>query len=188
MTVFGYINGQLGTSETEQLNRLLGERDYDRLVVESDSLKTPSEWEKLEADLKLNDVVVIFNLQTLGTSLTKLGRRLERLAESQVRLISLEEGLDTSEPISFYETTELILTTERERRKTRMNVAISQHEGLWGRPTIDQEVIDCIQSLAKENNYSIRGIAMRCQVSVGTAHKYVTEYKKDDGMETKAHS
>lgn len=178
MTMFAYVNAHPGVNETEQLTGLLGHDSYDHVLVESNSGKAPSEWERLESGLKPMDVVVVFSLQTLGTSLIALGNRINSLSKQQVRLISIEEGLDTANQMSFYSAIQLAMINERTARKNRMDLAISQHKGSWGRPAVDEEVINCIESLAKKEAYSIREIARICNVSVGTAHKYVTEYRK----------
>lgn len=174
MAIYGYIKRNYPVPTAEQLTAIVT-HECDELFIDSDEFNASSELEKLHKIITFDDQVIIYDIRVLFKGLKELKKLFELFEEKNIRLISINDGIDTKENKSFLEHTLLIIQTEEEYRSQYIKYRIDQGraEGKrHGRPSLDQETIKKIQFLFNNKKYSLREISRICNVSLGTVHKY----------------
>lgn len=135
---------------------------------------------EIVATLESGDQLVIYELRCLGKSIIQLADFLAELNEKGIQLIVVKKG-DAYGDVTDSAYVEMILRiAEMEkliiRERTTKGLQEARRKGrVGGRPKISQETIEQIRFLYNNNRYTLRQIAEECNISLGTAYKYVQE-------------
>lgn len=130
--------------------------------------------------LDSGDELVVYELRCLGKSIIQLAEFLSDLKERNIQLIVVKKGAAYSD-IKDAPYVEMILKiAEMEkmiiRERTTKGLQEARRKGrVGGRPKISEETIEQIRYLYNNNRYTLRQIAEECNISLGTAYKYVQE-------------
>ncbi|MBP1039415.1 recombinase family protein [Vagococcus sp. BWB3-3] len=178
MASYGYIKK---TSEMtkiiEQVNTI---SQYEVANIFIDDDNTSVEFQVLYESLEKGDSLVITSLSVFEQTLRQLEELFLKLHELNIRLIIVNEGIDTSESSSSNYFRIMLDLVQMEKvvakQLTLKRMAKARENGIvGGRPSLAQKVIDEIIYLRKQHKKSIRQIASECDVSVGSVYKYVTQ-------------
>lgn len=175
MGVYGYVRKDFPFRTIEQLEALW-RYDCDEIVIEEHDLKKDQELETLLSKIHINDVLVVASLEVFGKNLKKMATVFNILQAKKIQLISSVDDLDTSETPTFYNVFKIIATTDencRVQKEQQKTITKSKTKAFIGRPRINGEKISRIQELHRETDKTLREIAKECEVSLGTAHKYI---------------
>lgn len=175
MTVFGYARKGYPSEITTQINQLMC-HTCDKIFVENMNFDEDDEQKKLINELLPEDVVVVASLVVFGKTLRELTVLFEILFDKNIRVISLEDQIDSHHHYSFREIALALCEVDSKfkSQNTKQRLAISKRLGKsLGRPTISDEKIEKIQRLHRQQRMSYREISECCQVSIGSVHKYL---------------
>ncbi|MBE9388746.1 recombinase family protein [Vagococcus salmoninarum] len=123
--------------------------------------------------------LVIKTLEDVGLQLVQMIPALEVLKKQRKDIFFLEQGLTNQLPNAVYN--ELLFEYAQSEKKIMSQRTIhgindAKKKGIkHGRPRINEEIIKKIQSLSRKQNWSYREIAIICDVSLASVHKYVNE-------------
>ncbi|MGY3747812.1 recombinase family protein [Vagococcus salmoninarum] len=101
MATYGYVRKNFPTSEVEQLTKLLT-YNCDELFFEGKSLLETSELKAMIEKLEKNDLVVVTHLHVFGQELQHLRPVISFFQENGIRLISIDDQVDTNRDSFFY--------------------------------------------------------------------------------------
>lgn len=184
MTIYGYAY----TTEdkdylAEQLENI-GTFGCDTVILEpaaQDSGSLPhKELDMLLDKVTAGDQIVIYQLVCLGKSVIQLADLLVELKEKEVALKILKKDpvlAQLDEDVYLYmleKIAQMEKTIIRERTSRGLEEA-RRHGRIGGRPKISQETVERIRFLYHNNKYTLRQIAEECNISLGTAYKYIQE-------------
>ncbi|WP_314065614.1 recombinase family protein [uncultured Vagococcus sp.] len=175
MTVFGYARKGYPSEITTQINQLMCYA-CDKIFVENMNFDEDEEQKKLVSELLPEDVVVVVSLAVFGKTLRELTVFFDVLFDKKIRVISLEDKIDSHHHYSFREIAIALseVDSKFKSQNTKQRLAISKSLGKsLGRPTISDEKIEKIQQLHRQKRMSYREISDFCQVSIGSVHKYL---------------
>lgn len=169
MTVFGYmrING-------EPVN-IDGYEECELLFVDALKAEEYSQLDQLLRIIEKEDVIIVKNLSVFELELGKMRRLIEILQNEKIRLISIDDHIDTDKNCQFYENLLTIGQVNEKVRgiKAKRRIARSKAIGVQiGRPKIDMTLVEKIKYYVHNEKLSMRATAEICQVSLGTVHKY----------------
>lgn len=179
MTIYAYIRKDYPESLEEQIKKI-NDFKYDKLIIEDNALDNHQELEKLLASLLERDYLIISDMRVFSYSLKALKKIYVKLQEKEVTLVSINEHIDTSKSPNFFHDMIRILESDEKHRKYLVNINITRarNDGrIGGRPTISSDTIEKIQYLYIHEKLTLREIAEKCDISLGTAYKYA---KRDD--------
>lgn len=190
MTIYGYARIAMDeTFITTQMNALKNYK-YDKIYIES---LVPDESNSKELNhllecVEKGDQIVIYDFSVLGKNLTGLAEIITFLEEKEVELILAATNINTDQkqPFSLNEMIHYFSSIEKAvmRENTLRGLDYARKQGkIGGRPTIDQAVIDHIIHLHKNKGYSLKRISEECNISIGSVHKYVQQYKNKHPQE-----
>ncbi len=150
----------------------------------------------LMADLRPDDVLVIWKLDRLGRSLQHLVTMVQQLMENNIGLCSLNDPLDTTNPQGrlifniFASLSEFERDIIRERTQAGLNAARARGRR-GGRPKgLSQaaEATACAaETLYKENKLSIMQICNQLNITKSTLYKYLRHRNVDIAYHKKRH-
>lgn len=173
MTTFGYINGELTEKileafKKEGVNKLLVNGNYG---LEEDTIEFLN---GIISKLSHSDKLVIYDFSNLKLTLTELTSFFRSLKEKKVdlKIINKDEAFSTMSDSEFIEFIEDLSKENQEVMKNRAQASANRHKRS-GRPKISQETIDRINYLRHEKQYTLKDISIICNVSIGTAYKYL---------------
>ncbi|WP_314062736.1 recombinase family protein [uncultured Vagococcus sp.] len=178
MASYGYIKK---TSEMakiiEQVNTI---SQYEVANIFIDDETSSVEFQVLYESLTKGDSLVITSLSVFEQTLRQLEEFFLKLQELNIRLIIVNEGIDTNESCFSHYCRIMLSLVQMEKEVAKQltfkRMAKARENGIvGGRPSLDQKVIDEIIYLRKQHKKSIRQIANECDVSVGSVYKYVTQ-------------
>lgn len=155
---------------------MLGAYKCEEVFIEETELASSNELERLSHILQPEDQLLVYDLRAFAKGVKEFKKLLEQLKEHEIRLISLQDKLDTAVMPHFYESVLLVLDMEEKHRKYLIRTSLEQAklEGrMTGRPRVEDEIISKIVFLFEKKGKSMREIAEICQVSLGTVHKYI---------------
>lgn len=174
--IYGYIRRdelrRLTDQETE-----LRKWHCDVIFIEESSLQIEVELAVLVRQLTAEDTIVVQSLSAFGKRLHQLTKILIDFNLKSVRLISILEGIDTQKNREFFDNCQAIFEMDSYCRSelTKQSLDRARQEGqILGRPRISPDIEEKIKHLHFHHQLSIRAIADRCQVSIGTVHKYIS--------------
>lgn len=191
MAVYAYVRKEFPVETIKQLQLILT-HNCDNVFVEEQLFSKEEELKKMLELLQPKDTVVIFSLLVFGKSQQELVPILTFFLNSDVRLVSISDRIDSENQPDFYSQLirfakfEQTIVTYQLKEKGQQELEIATDEELeWGRPTITSEKIKRIQFLYQNRNVTFREIAADCEVSLGTVHKYVKALKTDKSEKSK---
>jgi len=180
MKVIGYAGTTITDDHTsEQLNKLkqfgCHEFYHDTYSIEDDERHT---LESVVARMQPGDMLVVTELHRIGKTTRQLTELTELLKNKQIHLVSLQEGIDTSQSMGsiYFNLMEGLAVMERSLIKERTLVGLNnaRKKGkIGGRPKIDPKTVKKIRHLYYEKKETIQFISTKCNVSVGTCYKYI---------------
>lgn len=175
MKIYGYARKDYPIETTKQLKMLIT-MNCDEVVIEEPLFFEKKELEGLMNKMQPKDTLIVYDLLVFGQEIVKFERIIHTLSKSNIRLISVNNHIDTETDDSFFNnvTTLNAMHLELIKYKTKNNIAKARKRGVKvGRPKIEAETISKIRYLHEQKKYSLRKIAEECAVSVGTVYKYV---------------
>lgn len=132
--------------------------------------------------LQPGDEVVIYELKSFGKTVIQLASFIDNLTKKQIHLTLIKKesfmaDLTDEQFLSIlYELAEIDSFVISER--TSKGIRIAKQSGrVAGRPKLSDGKIKHIKYLYKSGGYTLREIAEECDVSLGTAYKYVNKEK-----------
>ncbi len=179
MAVYGYVRNDISCPTVDQFSAI---REYEcrEVFLEVGEVKEDTELRRLLTVVAPGDTVVTTAVFVLGKTLSHLFAFLEKLRERQVRFVSVQEGIDSAETYEFFHYLALLTYNERETKRVlaRQSIELSRRKGVQiGRPALSDETIKKIETMYNDRK-TLREIAAECDISLGSAHKYVVELKQ----------
>ena len=177
MTVYAYLRKDYPETLFLQMEKMKDYRCEDCLV-ETDSRTPHRELDEMLSNSKKGDKLIVSNLRVFLMTTKELAKLMNRLSEKKIQLISIDDGVDIFTSGDFGFILNVVVNMEKEvgRYKIKDKMVKASSKGkVWGRPQIDKEKIELMNFLYADNKLSMRQIAEKCEVSLGTVHKYVTK-------------
>lgn len=180
MTRFGYASkdypGKEYPREITQQVKYLSLSKCEYIYIEDYGFEKTRELNELLANLKEKDTLIVHDLQVLGKKKAQLDRLLFELNKKRIQLMSQFKTFDMADDGHFYNVTHQLYDVAKtcERESIKKKLLITQNNGtILGRPKVDIEVRKKIQTLYNTGKWTMREIALFCDVSLGTVFKYV---------------
>ncbi len=131
-------------------------------------------------NLSAGDQVIFYDLSCIGKSVIQLSDFLNYLSTKGINLVILDKGIGDKEVSDEAYIQMLLKVADMEKeiirdRTTRGLQKARKNGRVGGRPKISNETIEQIRYLYNNNRYTLREIAEECNISLGTAYKYVQE-------------
>ena len=128
--------------------------------------------------LKKGDELVVYELKSLGKSITQLANFFMFLDKKGVKLTFISKCKNYPEVTNKQFIDLIIELADMESfiisDRTTKGIQIARRSGrIGGRPRISEEKIKEIRYLYHHKSYTLRKIAEECDVSLGTAYKYI---------------
>lgn len=139
-------------------------------------------FEKLLANCKKEDVIILPSLLVLGSYIETIESFLISCEEKQINLICIKEKIDSRQQKDFLRNTISLMSaiSKIENFKIKQMMVKSKSDVVkYGRPPISEKKIEKIRHLHNNKVLTLREIAIACNVSVGTAFKYATKSQVD---------
>ncbi|WP_314062324.1 recombinase family protein [uncultured Vagococcus sp.] len=182
MVRYGYVREGYPIKEVIQLQEVL-KCNCEEVIIESGETTTYKKLTGLMSRMSAGDKIIMYNLQVFGTGLKKLKVFLLYLEQHGLHLQSIKDDVDTEVDHQFFKVCQLILNTDEKNASYCIRKSLDKARSMGkeiGRPTIDAEIVKEIQHLFVHERQSLRSIADKCQVSLGTVHKYTRLTKQVD--------
>ncbi len=179
MAIYGYVRNDIPCPTVEQY-AVLSEYECQEVFLEVGEVKDDTELRRLLAVVHPGDTVITTAVSVLGKTLSHLYLFLETLREHEVRFVSVQEGIDSEKNHEFFHYLALLIHNERETKRllARQSIELSRSKGVQiGRPALSDETIQKIEIMYNDRK-TLREIAAACDISLGSAHKYVVELKQ----------
>lgn len=182
MKRIGYVYGLYDDEYVKKQYRALQREELDTILIEEnsqvDTAKNNKVLDEIIITLKPGDQLVVYELECIGKAIVQLGIFLENLRKKQIELIVLNKKVLSEEISDFLYSEMIIRISEAEKsviseRTTRGLEAARRKGRIGGRPKVSEDTIKKIRYLYKNQSYTLREIAEECNVSLGTAYKYV---------------
>ena len=170
-----YVNEQIEALQSFNIDTVNVEEEANEGIAQSDDVL-----KEIVTTLTAGDQLVVYELRCLGKSIIQLAEFLGELKEKNIKLVVVKKGAAYSD-IDDAPYVEMILKiAEMEkmiiRERTTKGLQEARRKGrVGGRPKISEETIEQIRFLYNNNRYTLRQIAEECNISLGTAYKYVQE-------------
>ncbi len=170
-----YVKEQIEGLKSVNIETVTVEEEMNEGISQNDDVL-----KEIVATLGSGDELVVYELRCLGKSIIQLAEFLAELKEKNIQLVVVKKGAAYSD-IDDAPYVEMILKiAEMEkmiiRERTTKGLQEARRKGrVGGRPKISEETIEQIRFLYNNNRYTLRQIAEECNISLGTAYKYVQE-------------
>ncbi len=170
-----YVKEQIEGLKSVNIETVTVEEELNEGISQNDDVL-----KEIVATLNSGDELVVYELRCLGKSIIQLAEFLAELKEKNIQLVVVKKGTAYSD-IADGPYVEMILKiAEMEkmiiRERTTKGLQEARRKGrVGGRPKISEETIEQIRFLYNNNRYTLRQIAEECNISLGTAYKYVQE-------------
>ncbi|MBP1040046.1 recombinase family protein [Vagococcus sp. BWB3-3] len=174
MALYGYIRKNYPTKTIDQL-KVMTSYACTEIFIEDEAFRADEQLINLLDTIQVEDQVVIYSLESFAKRLKDLGKILSMMKQKNIRLISLKEKIDTLHSADFYTHALLLIDFQAEYTGDLIKRGLQQSKldgKTFGRPTINENVVDKIQVLLNSKKMTMREVAEACQVSLGTVHKY----------------
>jgi DNA invertase Pin-like site-specific DNA recombinase len=179
--IIGYARVSTNKQNTDMQIDSLKSYGCEKIYVEkaSGSTKDRTELLALFKQLRKGDNLVIYKLDRLGRSLKDLISIVNTLADLQVSLVSISDGIDTTTPVGrftfniFASIAEFERDVIRERTLEGLKAARSRGR-IGGRPSgFSRKVLDKIEDVCilYQNKVSVSDICKRQNISSATLYK-----------------
>ena len=170
-----YVKEQIEGLKSVNIETVTVEEELNEGISQNDDVL-----KEIVATLNSGDELVVYELRCLGKSIIQLAEFLAELKEKNIQLVVVKKGAAYSD-IADGPYVEMILKiADMEkmiiRERTTKGLQEARRKGrVGGRPKISEETIEQIRFLYNNNRYTLRQIAEECNISLGTAYKYVQE-------------
>lgn len=170
MERIGYVFSSLDYTYTEEQFSVIQSFGIKKIIIDEEEI----------SNLKKGDELIVYELKSLGKSITQLAPFFAYLDKNDIKLTILSKNYDypnLSNKQMLNIITELadmesFIISER----TTKGIQKARRSGrIGGRPKIPDETIEKIKYLYHSQSYTLRKIAEECNVSLGTAYKYIQE-------------
>ncbi|MBO0477386.1 recombinase family protein [Vagococcus sp. DIV0080] len=183
MKRYGYIRESSELTISEQMTQLAC-YDCDFLWIDKGKKNSDKELKKLlsscvEAAKKEKLMIVIANLTVFEKTLKQFLPIITYLKLNHIELVSLDEGINTEETMDVLTVVSAVQDMDEKVKSklTKDALRLKKEEGIsLGRPKIAEETIERIYHLYKQH-YSLREISDLTEVSLGSVHKYIKNYR-----------
>ncbi|MGX4685717.1 recombinase family protein [Vagococcus sp. JNUCC 83] len=170
-----YVREQIDGLNSLNIETVSIEKETNEEISQSDTVLTD-----IVENLESGDQLVVYELRCLGKSVIQLAEFLGQLKDKGIGLVVVKKGEAYSDidDAAYLEMVLKIAEMEKLiiRERTTKGLQEARRKGrVGGRPKISQETIDQIRFLYNNNRYTLRQIAEECNISLGTAYKYVQE-------------
>ncbi|MBP1041145.1 hypothetical protein I6N95_09025 [Vagococcus sp. BWB3-3] len=166
-----YFNTELGDSEQTQLLAILKKEGItNKKIISMRSLNNDGSINDLLHALDCSKELWVYNYRSLSLTIFEFSKLCTVLEKNQIALRFINEK-DT-----FLDVFQLVIVQEKAVASKRVKASARKTRkinGAWGRPAIDSDIKKKIYHLYHVEKKTIREVARECQVSVGTASKYV---------------
>ena len=170
METIGYVYSSLDDSYIKEQIEALKNFGVKKIILEEEEINF----------LKKGDALVVYELRSLGKTVNQLAIFFTYLKKMSIDLVVIKKGAafkNTTDKqyfnlISEMAEMESFIISER----TTKGIQMARRSGrVGGRPKISEEVIEEIRYLYHNQSYTLREIAEKCDVSLGTAYKYIQD-------------
>ena len=182
MRKVGYVYGLCEAEYIKIQQQALNQLELDTIVIEEATMKDSAQHDEVLKEvigvLNAGDKLFIYELGCLGKTIVQLGDFLEELLTKEVELVVINKK-NSLKKITDKLYMELILNVSdiektTIRRRTNKGIEKARNQGrVGGRPRISEKTIKQIHYLYHNQSYTLREIAEECDVSLGTAYKYI---------------
>lgn len=176
MACYGYLRNDYPVPLSQQIEQILSIK-CDKVYVESLDISDHSQLELLRLKLVEKDTVAVPDLRVLTLPLNYLSELLMEFGSKNIRIISVGDKMDSEKPLLLCEAFAIYSSLE----KMQMEITEIQrktNEKEIGRPRISPKVINEIQFLYNNQGLTMREIADKTNVSLGTVFKYSNLYEE----------
>lgn len=167
-----YIKEQFDALENLSLETICYEKEGSKKITQNDDVL-----EEVVSVLESGDQIIVYELRCLGKPIIQLGDFLKRLQERGIILVVINKGRNIQE-LSDEMVTNLVINISLSEKtiikdRTTRGLEFARREGrIGGRPRVSKETIDEIYELYHNQALTLREVAEKCEVSIGTAYKY----------------
>lgn len=182
MKIIGYARTTIADDDLDTQIKVLSDYGCDDIYQESFNVTNDtsviSELETVLNSLAASDTLVICRLNRLGRSTRQLTELTQTFKGSGIHLVSLDEEIDTREPMGeiYFKLMNGLAAMECDLIKERTLIGLDnarKNGKIGGRPKIDARTIKKIRHLYHKKKETIQFISSKCNVSVGTCYKYI---------------
>lgn len=186
MRKVGYILGICEADYIRIQKQALEQLELDTIVVEESTKELDQNDEILKeviGVLEAGDKIFVYELGCLGKTIVQLGDFLEELLIKKIELVIVNKKT-CSKKITDKLYMELIINVSDVekatiRMRTTKGIEKARSQGrIGGRPKISEKTVKQIHYLYHNQSYTLREIAEECDVSLGTAYKYIHANEK----------
>ena len=172
MERIGYVYSSLDDTYIKKQIEAIKEFGVKKIILEEEGVN----------ELKEGDELVVYELRSLGKTITQLDQFLTFLDKKNIKLtlIDKESEFQVITDHQFYDLVSEIAEMESfiiSERTTRGIQKARRSGRIGGRPKVSEETIEEIRYLYHNQSYTLREIAEKCDVSLGTTYKYVQDCK-----------
>lgn len=171
--VYAYIRQYKNVSISEQL-KILKDIRCDEVFIEEQLSVERIELQRLQTSAKSNDKVIVTNIKVLSLDASAAVDLMTHFISQNIGFVSLEENFNSKEYPSF---TQIFLGLEEMDKCHKFKQTDVSNKKIEyvvsGRPPVDGEKIQTIRFLYRSKSLTMRQIATKCNVSLGTVHKYL---------------
>lgn len=166
----GYVFSSLDESYIKEQIDAIRQLGVKQILVEEDEIE----------NLNKGDHLIVYELRSLGKSLAQLPSFFSYLDKRQIKLIVINKGKPFENIPNKQYFSMLIEVAETESfiisQRTTKGIREAKRSGrIGGRPKISKEKIEKIRYLYHSQSYTLREISNKCNVSLGTAYKYIQD-------------
>ena len=181
MKKVGYVgiskDRQFVVKQMEELEKM-GLKD---IVVEKstgESIDVNSKLNQTVEELQSDDVLVVYELRSLNKTIIQLAEFFKQLKQKNIVLSIINKGdvYQDFTDVEYYHCVYKIAEMEKMiiSERTSKGLEVAREEGrVGGRPKISEQTIKKVKFLYYQKSYTFRQIADECDISVGTAYKYI---------------
>lgn len=178
MRTIGYVNGAITDTETQKQLAALSKHKVELIITEETYNKTSEALEEIITVLTPGDKIIVEKIIYLSKSINQLSEFLQIIKEKEIELVVIDKGKCFSK-IDDELYMDILLQIAQDEKKvikerTKQGILEAKRQGrVGGRPKISEEKIKRIRYLYHNQSYTLREIAEDCDVSLGTAYKYI---------------
>jgi DNA invertase Pin-like site-specific DNA recombinase len=177
--LIGYMRPSQNDLNCEKQRTTLTELSCDIIITEENSSsKNRKILKELMNNLQIHDKIVVTELSKLADSTRHLGDILETIDSKKSFLLSLKEGIDTSNNAlySFYEIVMHLVEFQFDliSEKTKKGIFEAKEKGIsTGRPRKPDEKVQRAIELYQSQNYTLAQIKEETGISKTTLYRYL---------------
>ncbi len=170
MEKIGYVYSSLDETYIKEQIEAIKKFGVKKIILDEEEFKS----------LKKGDELIIYELKSLGKSITQLASFFMYLDKKEIKMTIISKCKDYPDMtdkqfidlVMELADLESFIISER----TTKGIQIARRSGrVGGRPKISKEKVEEIRYLYHNQSYTLRKIAEKCDVSLGTAYKYIHE-------------